>query len=120
MPHTEYRSCCPRHTTTDEMAPKAASQASKGKSRGAAAAASGSKGSSKRGSSSLWLATNPGKRWTEVFFLAYSPFWILWALCILVPFKLYDVRRLPGAAGQDVFRSGPKIPLNASSLLFLH
>ena len=24
--------------------------------------------------------------------LAYSPFWILWALCILVPFRLYDVR----------------------------
>lgn len=40
---------------------------------------------------SLWLAANPSKRWTEVFFLAYSPFWITWALCILVPFKLYDV-----------------------------
>lgn len=32
-----------------------------------------------------------GKRWTEVLFLAYSPFWMIWALCILVPFKLYDV-----------------------------
>lgn len=38
----------------------------------------------------LWLADDPGKRWTEVFFLAYSPFWMAWALCILVPFKLYD------------------------------
>jgi hypothetical protein len=42
-------------------------------------------------SSSLWLAANPSKRWAEVFFLAYSPFWILWALCILVPFQLYEV-----------------------------
>lgn len=41
----------------------------------------------------LWLAEDPGKRWTEVFFLAYSPFWMIWALCILVPFRLYDVRR---------------------------
>ena len=39
----------------------------------------------------LWAASSPGKRWTEVFFLLYSPFWIIWALCILVPFKLYDV-----------------------------
>jgi hypothetical protein len=39
---------------------------------------------------SKWLAANPSKRWTEVFFLAYSPFWIAWALGILVPFKLYD------------------------------
>ena len=39
----------------------------------------------------LWLSANPGKRWTEVFFLAYSPFWIVWALCILVPFQLYEV-----------------------------
>lgn len=41
-------------------------------------------------SNSKWLAQNPSKRWTEVFFLAYSPFWIVWALGILVPFKLYD------------------------------
>ena len=40
----------------------------------------------------LWLASNPGKRWTEVFFLVYSPFWIAWALCILVPFQLYEVK----------------------------
>jgi hypothetical protein len=41
----------------------------------------------------MWLAANPSKRWAEVFFLAYSPFWITWALCILVPFQLYEVRR---------------------------
>jgi cycloeucalenol cycloisomerase len=40
----------------------------------------------------MWLAANPSKRWAEVFFLAYSPFWIAWALCILVPFQLYEVR----------------------------
>ncbi|KAL6759528.1 cyclopropyl isomerase-like protein [Haematococcus lacustris] len=39
---------------------------------------------------SKWLAINPGKRWTEVFFLLYSPFWIVWALCIIVPFQLYE------------------------------
>jgi hypothetical protein len=47
---------------------------------------------SKAASKSVWLAANPSKRWAEVFFLAYSPFWILWALCILVPFQLYEVR----------------------------
>lgn len=49
------------------------------------------KASVKRGS--LWLASNTSKRWAELFFLAYSPFWILWALCILVPFQLYEVRQ---------------------------
>lgn len=44
----------------------------------------------------LWLAANPSKRWAEVFYLAYSPFWILWALCILVPFQLYEVGRGAG------------------------
>ena len=39
-----------------------------------------------------WLAENPGKRWTELFFLAYSPVWIAWCLGLLVPLKLYDVR----------------------------
>ena len=39
---------------------------------------------------SPWLAPNPGKRWTELFFLAYSPTWIIWCLCILVPFRIYD------------------------------
>lgn len=42
---------------------------------------------------SPWLAPSPGKRWTELFFLLYSPTWILWCLCILVPFKIYEVRR---------------------------
>ncbi|KAI3423819.1 hypothetical protein D9Q98_009655 [Chlorella vulgaris] len=39
---------------------------------------------------SPWLAPTPGKRWTELFFLLYSPSWILWCLCILVPFKIYE------------------------------
>lgn len=38
-----------------------------------------------------WQATNPAKRWTERFFLLYSPVWVTWALCILVPFQLYEV-----------------------------
>lgn len=42
-----------------------------------------------------WLGGSPGKRWTEVFFLAYSPFWMIWALCVLVPFKMYEVRAAP-------------------------
>lgn len=37
-----------------------------------------------------WLAADPSKRWAEVFYLAYSPFWILWALCVLVPLALYE------------------------------
>lgn len=41
---------------------------------------------------SPWLAPNPGKRWTELFFLAYSPTWIVWCLCILVPFRIYEAR----------------------------
>jgi len=47
---------------------------------------------------SLWFGTNPGKRWTEALFLAYSPFWIAWALCIVVPLQLYEV--LPCAPAQ--------------------
>lgn len=46
-----------------------------------------------RGKLSPWLAPTPGKRWTELFFLAYSPSWIIWCLCILVPFKIYEVGR---------------------------
>jgi hypothetical protein len=46
---------------------------------------------------SLWLAQDPSKRWTEIFFLVYSFFWITWALCILVPFQLYEVRAPPRA-----------------------
>jgi hypothetical protein len=47
--------------------------------------------SSSNNNSSSWLAANPSKRWAELFYLAYSPFWILWALCVLVPFQLYEV-----------------------------
>lgn len=38
----------------------------------------------------MLLAANPSKRYTELLWLTYSPFWITWALCILVPFKLYE------------------------------
>lgn len=48
------------------------------------------KPSSSMVSKNQWLAENPAKRWTEIFFLLYSPVWITWCLCILVPFKLYD------------------------------
>lgn len=41
---------------------------------------------------SLWLAETPSKRWAELFFLWYSPVWIIWALGIVVPFQLYEVR----------------------------
>lgn len=48
---------------------------------------------------SPWLAPNPGKCWTELFFLAYSPTWIVWCLCILVPFKIYEVQGCRRGAG---------------------
>ncbi|XP_039011112.1 cycloeucalenol cycloisomerase-like isoform X1 [Hibiscus syriacus] len=41
-------------------------------------------------SSSLWLASNPSKRWGELFFLCYTPFWLTLCLGIVVPFKLYE------------------------------
>ncbi|TXG51301.1 hypothetical protein EZV62_023825 [Acer yangbiense] len=41
-------------------------------------------------SSSLWLAPNPSKRWGELFFLGYTPFWLTLCLGIIVPFKLYE------------------------------
>lgn len=40
---------------------------------------------------SRWLASSPAKRHTELLFLAYSPFWMVWALGVVVPFKLYEV-----------------------------
>ena len=58
------------------------------------------KNAAAQGTDSLWLAQNPSKRWMEVFYLAYSPFWILWALCILVPFQLYEVQRAAGPRPQ--------------------
>lgn len=49
----------------------------------------------KRGSNqsktSKWLAQNPSKRWAELFFLLYTPFWLTLCLGIVVPFKLYEV-----------------------------
>uniref|UniRef100_A0A1J3IL85 Cycloeucalenol cycloisomerase n=1 Tax=Noccaea caerulescens TaxID=107243 RepID=A0A1J3IL85_NOCCA len=42
------------------------------------------------GSRSLWLAANPSKRWGELFFLFYTPFWLTLSLGIVVPYKLYE------------------------------
>ncbi|WOL12778.1 cycloeucalenol cycloisomerase-like [Canna indica] len=39
---------------------------------------------------SLWLASNPSKRWGEVFFLLSTPFWLTLSFGIIVPFKLYE------------------------------
>ncbi|XP_059657384.1 cycloeucalenol cycloisomerase-like isoform X2 [Cornus florida] len=41
-------------------------------------------------SSSLWFAPNPSKRWGELFFLIYTPFWLTLCLGIVVPYKLYE------------------------------
>ncbi|KAG0494925.1 hypothetical protein HPP92_005919 [Vanilla planifolia] len=41
-------------------------------------------------SPSLWLASNPSKRWGELFFLFYTPFWLTICLGIIVPYKLYE------------------------------
>ncbi|OVA17534.1 Cycloeucalenol cycloisomerase [Macleaya cordata] len=41
-------------------------------------------------SSNLWFADNPSKRWGEIFFLLYTPFWLTLVLGIVVPFKLYE------------------------------
>lgn len=38
----------------------------------------------------MWLAQNPSKRWAELFFLLYTPFWLTLSLGIVVPFKLYE------------------------------
>jgi hypothetical protein len=46
-----------------------------------------------------WLSANPSKRWAELLYLAYSPFWIAWALCVLVPFQLYEVREVASVDG---------------------
>ncbi|CAA7016997.1 unnamed protein product [Microthlaspi erraticum] len=42
------------------------------------------------GSRSLWLAANPSKRWGELFFLFYTPFWLTLSLGIVIPYKLYE------------------------------
>ncbi|EYU26179.1 hypothetical protein MIMGU_mgv1a011213mg [Erythranthe guttata] len=41
-------------------------------------------------SSNLWLAEDPSKRWGEIFFLLYTPFWLTLCLGIVVPYKLYE------------------------------
>ncbi|XP_078447442.1 cyclopropyl isomerase [Wolffia australiana] len=41
-------------------------------------------------SASLWFSSNPSKRWGEVFFMLYTPFWLTLCLGIVVPFKLYE------------------------------
>ncbi|KAI4343631.1 hypothetical protein L6164_010959 [Bauhinia variegata] len=43
-----------------------------------------------RVSSSLWFSPNPSKRWGELFFLLYTPFWLTLCLGIVVPFNLYE------------------------------
>ncbi|CAK9327221.1 unnamed protein product [Citrullus colocynthis] len=48
------------------------------------------RGSISNHSSSLWLSSNPSKRWGELFFLSYTPFWLTLCLGIVVPFKLYE------------------------------
>ncbi|CAN1267903.1 Cycloeucalenol cycloisomerase [Linum perenne] len=50
---------------------------------------------------SLWLPSNDSKRWAELFFLLYTPFWLTFCLGIIVPFKLYEFSHLPcyGADG---------------------
>ncbi|KAL9261602.1 Cycloeucalenol cycloisomerase-like protein [Drosera capensis] len=47
-------------------------------------------GPARSSSSSMWLAQNPSKRWTELFFLIYTPFWLILCLGIVVPLKLYE------------------------------
>ena len=37
-----------------------------------------------------WLAENPSKRWSEMFYLCYSPFWMTYALAFVVPLQLYE------------------------------
>ncbi|GJS26808.1 cycloeucalenol cycloisomerase [Tanacetum coccineum] len=50
----------------------------------------GAGGSEKEVKGSLWLASNPSKRWGELFFLFYTPFWLTLCLGIVVPYKLYE------------------------------
>lgn len=39
---------------------------------------------------SIWLAQNSSKRWGELFFLFYTPFWLTLTLGVIVPYKLYE------------------------------
>ncbi|KAK6924698.1 hypothetical protein RJ641_009024, partial [Dillenia turbinata] len=45
---------------------------------------------SEEASTSLWLAQKKSKRWGELFFLLYTPFWLTLCLGIVVPYKLYE------------------------------
>lgn len=54
-------------------------------------------------SSSSWLAPNPSKRWGELFFLLYTPFWLTISLGIVVPYKLYEVRLDSSRPSLDFF-----------------
>ncbi len=49
--------------------------------------------SGSNGDHSLWLAASRSKRWGELFFLAYSPFWITALLGVVVPLRLYEVKQ---------------------------
>ncbi|XP_002992397.2 cycloeucalenol cycloisomerase [Selaginella moellendorffii] len=61
------------------------------KSDGAAdGAAAPVRGLDRKSSGSLWLAPCPSKRWGELFFLAYSPVWIVLCLGIIVPLRIYE------------------------------
>ena len=53
-----------------------------------------------------WLATHPGKRWTEFFFLGYSPLWI-GAMCAIVVSKAYEVS---GPNGHTITTACPTRP----------
>lgn len=46
------------------------------------------------GGGGLWLSPNPSKRWGELFFLFYTPFWLTLSLGIVVPYKLYEVQTI--------------------------
>ncbi|KAE9604276.1 putative cycloeucalenol cycloisomerase [Lupinus albus] len=46
--------------------------------------------SSVSASNNLWLSSNLSKRWGEIFFLLYTPFWLTLCLGIVIPFNLYE------------------------------
>jgi len=37
-----------------------------------------------------FLAVDDSKRWSEMLYLVYSPFWIIYALVLVVPMQLYE------------------------------
>lgn len=61
----------------------------------------------------MWAAADPSKRWCEVFYLTYSPFWILWALCLLVPLRLYDRLGPWGYMAVGVAAAAPTVAIPA-------